>query len=77
MSKKRNRSRRNRVVRAADHTAEAGNESIMQVLPGLFASDGFTNQMAYIGEASELMKAGTYERKGITNNIELLTVMYR
>ena len=41
------------------------------------AIDGFINSLAYLGEASELTNANDYERHSITNNYELLTVMYR
>lgn len=41
------------------------------------AIDGFINTLAYLGEASELNKANDYERHSITNDYELLTVMYR
>lgn len=41
------------------------------------AADGYVNSLAYLGEASELSKANDYERHPISNNYELLTVMYR
>lgn len=41
------------------------------------AADGYVNSLAYLGEASELTKANDYERHPISNNYELLTVMYR
>ncbi len=41
------------------------------------AIDGFINTLAYLGEASELNKANDYERHSITNDYELLTVLYR
>ena|GEM_PF-196421 len=41
------------------------------------AIDGFINTLAYLGEASDLNKANDYERHSITNDYELLTVLYR
>ena len=41
------------------------------------AQDGYTNSLAYLGEASVLSNANDYERHPISNNYELLTVMYR
>lgn len=80
MSKKRSRAKRRMYNRTAvDQSAYSTQSAQKDIIlpPGLFANDGFTNQMAYIGGASELMKAGTYERRYISSNIELLTVMYR
>ena len=41
------------------------------------AQDGYTNSLAYLGEASALSKANDYERHSISNEYELLTVLYR
>jgi len=41
------------------------------------ANDGYTNSLAYLGEASVLSNANDYERHPISQNYELLTVLYR
>ena len=41
------------------------------------AEDGFVNSLAYLGEASELSRANDYERHSLSENYELLTVLYR
>ena len=43
----------------------------------VFSKDGYVNRPAFLGEASELLSAGTFERSGLTQNTELLTTMYR
>lgn len=64
---KRSSRRKRHYTRSANDNASP----VVRVKPnerGLFAADGYTNQMAYIGEASDLMQAGTYTRHGITND---------
>lgn len=41
------------------------------------AQDGYTNSLAYLGEASVLSNANDYQRHSISDNYELLTVLYR
>ena len=41
------------------------------------AIDGFINTLAYLGEASDLNSGNDFQRHAITQNHELLTVMYR
>jgi len=41
------------------------------------AQDGYINSLAYLGEASPLSQANEYERHSISNDYNLLTVMYR
>ena len=43
----------------------------------IFSKDGYVNRLAFLGEASDLLAAGTFERSGLTQNTELLTTMYR
>ena len=43
----------------------------------VFSKDGYVNRPAFLGEASELLSAGTFERSGLTQNTKLLTTMYR
>ena len=42
-----------------------------------FASDGYSNAAAFLGEQSPLLASGTFLRSGLTSDPELLTVMYR
>ena len=64
MSRRRSRKERGR-IRAEPSAADA------------FASDGYVNRPAFLGEASELFSAGTFVRSGLTQNTDLLTTMYR
>ena len=41
------------------------------------AADGYANSLAFLGEASPLLQAGTYLRSGLTGDPELLGTMYR
>ena len=41
------------------------------------SSDGYSNSMAFLGEASPLLQSGTYLRSGLSSDMELLTAMYR
>ena len=41
------------------------------------ASDGYSNPLAFLGEASPLWSAGTFLRSDLSHNFELLTTMYR
>ena len=41
------------------------------------SSDGYSNSMAFLGEASPLLQSGTYLRSGLSSDTELLTAMYR
>ena len=41
------------------------------------AADGYSNPAAFLGEASPLLSAGTFERSGLSSDFELLTAMYR
>lgn len=41
------------------------------------AQDGYVNSLAYLGEASPLAQANDYERHSISNDYELLTILYR
>ena len=44
---------------------------------GIFSSDGYTNPLAFLGEASPLWSAGTFLRSDLSRDTELLTTMYR
>ena len=48
-------------------------------LPGTVteAADGYANAAAFLGEESELMRAGTFQRSNLTRDVELLTTAYR
>ncbi len=63
MSRK-NRKQRDR-IRAEPSVAE------------VFSKDGYVNRPAFLGEASELLSAGSFVMSGLTQNTELLTTMYR
>jgi len=39
--------------------------------------DGYVNSLAYLGEASPLSQANDYERHSISNDYNLLTILYR
>lgn len=41
------------------------------------AQDGYVNSLAYLGEASPLSQANDYERHSISNDFNLLTILYR
>lgn len=41
------------------------------------AKDGYVNSLAYLGEASPLTQANDYERHSISNDFNLLTILYR
>lgn len=43
----------------------------------LMGNDGYTNQLASLGEASPTMSAGTFVRSGLTEQQEQLSVIYR
>ena len=43
----------------------------------LSALDGYSNALAFLGEDSPLISAGTFHRSGLTAQTELLTVTYR
>ena len=45
--------------------------------PARSASDGFANPMAFLGQSSPLMSAGTFFRSNLTAQMELLTTAYR
>ena len=64
MSRRKNRKQRDR-IRAEPSAAE------------IFSKDGYVNRPAFLGEASELFSAGTFVRSGLTQNMELLTTVYR
>ena len=64
MSRRKNRKQRDR-IRAEPSAAE------------VFSKDGYVNRPAFLGEASELFSAGTFVRSGLTQNMELLTTVYR
>ena len=86
MSRKRNRSRYRKP--AAARKAERGeptrpvqrknpltrNQALKDVLCAL---DGYSNALAFLGEDSPLISAGTFHRSGLTSQTELLTVTYR
>ena len=39
--------------------------------------DGYANAAAFLGEESELMRAGTFQRSNLTRDVELLTLPRR
>ena len=41
------------------------------------SADGYSNSMAFLGEASPLLQSGTYLRSGLSSDMDLLTTMYR
>ena len=43
----------------------------------LMGNDGYSNQLANLGEASPIMSSGTFVRSGLTEHREELTVIYR
>ena len=43
----------------------------------LMANDGYSNQLASLGEASPIMSSGTFVRSGLTEQREELAVIYR
>ena len=63
------RKRRNRVHKAP--VVQNDNTTVRT------AEDGYVNSLAYLGEASELSQANDYERHPLSQNYELLTVLYR
>ncbi|MBR0513687.1 MAG: DUF1073 domain-containing protein [Clostridia bacterium] len=52
-------------------------QAAMLADPARSASDGFANPTAFLGESSPLMSSGTFFRRGLTGNMELLTTAYR
>lgn len=50
------------------------NQALKDVLQAL---DGYSNALAFLGEDSPLISAGTFHRSGLTSQTELLTVTYR
>ncbi len=40
-------------------------------------ADGYSNSLAFLGEASPLLQSGTYLRSGLSSDPDLLTTMYR
>ena len=76
MSKKRRNVRAAAGSRQAPVQAQPKRMNIISLLP-LIAKDGYTNGIAYLGEASDLSRANDYERNSISRDYELLTVLYR
>ncbi len=52
-------------------------QAAMLADPARSASDGFANPTAFLGESSPLMSSGTFFRRGLSGNMELLTTAYR
>lgn len=65
------RKRKRRPVAAKQVTVAQNQDNSM------VASDGYVNSLAYLGEASALNRANDYERHSISDDYELLTVLYR
>ena len=49
----------------------------VEVVTNEQAQDGYVNSLAYLGEASPLSQANDYERHSISNDFNLLTILYR
>ena len=72
-------SKRNRNAKRQRYSGNNVVHSVGDTTPnehGLFASDGFTNPMAFIGEASDLYNASTYVRHNVTLDYDMLTTLY-
>ena len=41
------------------------------------SSDGYSNELAFLGEASPLISAGTFNRNHLTSDLDYLTTLYR
>lgn len=52
-------------------------QEVKQAVGDNVQNDGYVNSLAYLGEASELTKANDYERHSISNDYNLLTILYR
>jgi phage-related protein (TIGR01555 family) len=81
MSRKRNRTRyrkpaaeRKAVREEPSLPVQTRNQALKDVLRAL---DGYSNALAFLGEDSPLISAGTFHRSGLTSQTELLTVTYR
>ena len=86
MSRKRNRTRYRKPAAARNAVREepslpvqrknplTRNQALKDVLSAL---DGYSNALAFLGEDSPLISAGTFHRSGLTAQTELLTVTYR
>ena len=86
MSRKRNRTRYRKPAAARKAVREepsrpvpkknalTRNQALKDVLQAL---DGYSNALAFLGEDSPLISAGTFHRSGLTSQTELLTVTYR
>ena len=86
MSRKRNRTRYRKPAAARKAVREepslpvqmknplTRNQALKDVLSAL---DGYSNALAFLGEDSPLISAGTFHRSGLTSQTELLTVTYR
>ena len=46
-------------------------------LSKLIGADGYRNAAAFLGDDSPLLASGTFARSNLTQNVELLTSMYR
>ena len=53
------------------------NDNERKLFGNAFASDGYSNTAAFLGEQSPLLSSGTFLRSGLTSDPELLTAMYR
>lgn len=56
---------------------EQAKSTLADALYTSLAKDGFVNSLAYLGEASPLSQANDFVRHSISNDYNLLTVMYR
>ena len=62
----------------AEASALSGSAPVAASAPApAFASDGFANPAALLGDDSPLLSSGTFRRSNLTANPELLTAMYR
>lgn len=63
--------RKNRQKAKCGQAAEVRRQTVTK------ARDGYTNPLAFLGDASPLFSSGTYKREGITSSPALLTALYR
>ena len=69
--------RRQKRKRGAQQSRTGMPDSVTQTRRLLEALDGYSNAAAFLGDDSELLSAGTFQRSNLTSDSELLTTAYR
>ena len=82
MSRRRKPSPRGEGARRADEVSSSFTlpplaQALLLSASRQYASDGYSNAAAFLGESSPLLASGTFRRSGLTANTELLTAAYR